>query len=185
MSRPKKRMVRLVMNTRAAQDPLAILRAVEDVFRPAMLDIRVSDSKPVTQSIPDEPLETEVSRRVSAALDEKAQRIENQLASVATANALTPTDAKTIVAIRSGLWKFCKDLAWKLTVSLVADGVKLIGEHLKQWLFVGVVAWAVSRAEAPVTHPANADDSTAEIIIKAEPKYNVEVKDSLAPKVDP
>jgi hypothetical protein len=185
MSRPKKRKITLTLTPRVAQDPLAIFQAVEDVFRPEQLDIRVGDSPLPAQSVADEPLETEVSKVVGAALDEKARRLEGQSAPDSKTNALTPADAKKIVKLRSRLWQFCKDLAWKLTVSLVADGVKFVWAQIRPWLFAGAVVSIFSKpgsADAPLIFEPDSEQSAPDIVLKTETAmYIVQVKDEKAP----
>lgn len=77
MARPKKRKVRVVFQGREPEDPLTLLLAVEEAFRPIVLEIEVrerEDESAIVAPVANEELETIAITAAAKALDENDER---------------------------------------------------------------------------------------------------------------
>jgi hypothetical protein len=138
MSRPKKRKVNVRFASNNPEDPLRTLQAVEDVFRPAEIDIEVGsrqrdkddakDLETTERRIKDEQLETRSRREAQRVLKEKADS-ENaeRSAKGIPPDAREPKSPKEIVTLRKRVMECMKGLAagaWCVTVQAVLDWIK-------------------------------------------------------------
>ncbi len=129
MSRPSSRKVRIVLQGREPDDPLALLSAVKAAFNPREIEITGNfDSEihdRVGEAVPNELLETQAAAEAKSVLDQLAQAVADHSRLVPDQQGLVPSDPGSIVKQRRSIsgWLKQKFVAgWAVTVYSATRG---------------------------------------------------------------
>lgn len=116
MSERRKRKVIIRLGARAAEDPEAILKAVNNALDPDVVELDLRDAaneSPMDESprsVADEPLETEARQRAAAHLEKQAvEKDAEAISKGQTSNTRSPDKPAEIVAKRSALAAWVKE----------------------------------------------------------------------------